>query len=242
MICIHDPVSEPVCARSFLWLCNGDQSSIGLLLQLTGLDHLSDYFSDFLGSQAAANVLLESANSCRLTKQTPNANIIDEPVDPFIAFGNRHDALGTEAQLLPGGPGDTCPPMHVLECDGCGTELAPGCSDSGEADSRFGGTSEEGVQCRVLIDPIVDHAGEVEIFLFGRLVCPGELGDLLFDRAFEVDQLGGGTVPAIKLAAFPGEAGRHLPGQQLRLGVPGTRSRTQHEETVKQAVIDCLAL
>src|SRR5262249_62354721 len=109
------------------------------------------------------------ANRCRPTQQRQNGNIIDEPVDPFIACGNRHDALGTEAQLLPGGPVDTCPPMHVLECDGCGTELAPGCSDSGEADSRFGGTSEEGGQCRVLIDPIVSPAGEVAKFLFGRL-------------------------------------------------------------------------
>src|SRR5215472_14268620 len=89
-----------------IWLCNGDQSSIGLLFQLAGLDQLSDYFSDLLSSQATANILLKGTNSCQLAKQAPSADIVDEPVDPFIAFSNWYDVLGAEAQLLPGSPGD----------------------------------------------------------------------------------------------------------------------------------------
>ena len=225
-----------------IWLCNGDQSSIGLLFQLAGLDQLGDHFSDIPGFQAAANMLLEGANSCRLAKQAPSADVIDQPFDPFSTLSDRSDALGAEAQLLPGSPGDACPPMHVLERDGCGAELASGCPDSGEADGCFGGASKEGVQWRILVNAIVDHTGEVEIFLFGCLVCPGELGDLLFDWAFDVDKLGGGTVPAVELATFHGEISGHLPGQQLRLGIPGARSRTQHQEAVKQAIIDRFAL
>ena len=187
-------------------------------------------------------MLLKGTNSCRLAEYAASTDIVDKPVNPFTAFSNRCDALGAEAQLLPGSPSDACPPMHVLERDGCGAEPVPGGSDRSEANSRFGGTGEEGTQRGILVDAIVDHTGEVEIFLFGRLVCPGELGDLLLDWAFEVDQLGGGTVPAIKLAAFQGEVGRHLPGWQLRLGISGAQLRTQHQEAIEQAVIDRFAL
>src|SRR6516162_3006233 len=160
-ICIPEFVTVPVHASSILliWPCNSDQSSIGLLLQLIGLDHLGDYFSDLLGSQTAANMLLESANSCRLAKQAPSADIVDKPVNPFIAFSNRRDSLGAEAQLLPGSPSDACPPMHVLKRDGCGAEPVPGCPDSSETYSRFGGTGEEGTQRGILVDAIVDHTG-----------------------------------------------------------------------------------
>src|SRR5262249_2990562 len=189
MVCILEfvAVAGHTSSTFLIWPCNGDQSSIGLLLQLTGLDHLRDHFSDIPGFQPAANMLLESANSCRLAKQTPSADIVDEPVDPFAAFGDRDDALGTDAQLLPGGPSNACPPIHVLECNRCGAESISGCPDGSETDGRFGGTGEEGTQRRILVDTIVDHAGEVEIFLFGRFVCPRKLGDLLLDRAFDID-------------------------------------------------------
>jgi hypothetical protein len=77
----------------------------------------------------------------------------------------------------------------------------------------------EGYTPQDLIDAVVDHAGKVEILLLGRLARPGQLGDLLFDRAFDVDQLGVGTMPAVELAALHGEVGRHLPGQHLRLHI-----------------------
>src|SRR5262245_23911793 len=103
---IHEFVTAPVHASStfLIWPYNGDQSSIGLLFQLAGLDQLGDHFSDIPGFQAAANMLLEGANSCRLAKQAPSADVIDQPFDPFSTLSDRSDALGAEAQLLPGSP------------------------------------------------------------------------------------------------------------------------------------------
>ena len=242
-VCIRDFCIKPVYAWSFLiQLCNGDQGSIRLLLQLTDLDHFGDHFSDILGFQAATNMLLESTDSCWLASQIPDTDIIKQPIDPFATLSDRYDALGTKAQLLSGSPGNARAPMHVFERECCGSGPMAGCSDSSQADGSLGSTSKEGAQCGVLVDTVVNHAGKVEIFLLGRLIRPWQLGDLLLDRAFNIDQFCGAAVPAVELAAFHGELGWHLSGCQLWSGIPGAQFRTQYQKTVEQAVIDCLAL
>ena len=80
--------------------------------------------------------------------------------------------------------------------------------------------ARKGPQRGILIDAVVDHAGKVEILLLGRLARPGQLGELLFDRALDVDQLDVGTVPAVQPAALRGEVGRHLPGRAFAAPYP----------------------
>src|SRR5215831_1577809 len=223
-------------------VCNDSQSSIPVLLQQTKTNHLGNAFPNFLSFKCTANPLLERSNGCLLIGQVAGANVIEQPIDPFATLGDRYDVLGAEAQLLSGGPGNACAPMYVLERECCGTEPTPGCSDSSEADRGFGSTGEEGAQCGVLVDAVVNHASKVEIFVLGHLIRPWQLGDLLLDRALDVDQLLGGAVPAVKLATLRGEVSGHLPWQQLWLGIPGTQFRVQHQEAIEQAVIDCLTL
>ena len=101
-----------------------------------------------------------------LIGQVAGADIIEQPLNPPATLGNWHDALSADAQLLSGGPGNARAPMYIFERECCATEPTPGCSDSGQADGSLGGTSEEGAQRGILIDAIVNHASEVEIFLF----------------------------------------------------------------------------
>ena len=102
--------------------------------------------------------------------------------------------------------------------------------------------ARKGPQRGILIDTVIDHAGKVEIFLLGWLARPGQLGELLFDRSLDIDQLGVGTVPAVQPPAFGGELGRHLPRWEFRACIPDANIGSQHQEPIEQTVLDRVAL
>ena len=52
-----------------------NQSSIGLLLQVTDLEQLRDHFPYLCRLELAANVLLKGARRCGLTNQVPATDI-----------------------------------------------------------------------------------------------------------------------------------------------------------------------
>src|SRR5262249_2681476 len=170
-----------------------------------------------------------------------SADIVDKPLDPFTAFGDRGDALGTEAQLVPGLPGNTGTPIEVVYADFGGLEPDTGCSDGSEADSGFGGAGEIGIKGRLLGYAVLDRVGKSEIFHLSRGAYPRKVCKPLGNRPFDIDRLLLGAVPTVECAAFIREHGGYFEWE-LRFRVFGPQPRTQHQKAIKQAIVDRLSL
>src|SRR5262249_4580265 len=153
-------------------------------------------------------MLLEGPHCCRVTSQVLGADITDQPLDPFAAFGLRDDALGAFVELVPGFPGNTGTPIEVVYADFGGLKPDTGCSDGGEADSGFGSAGEIRIKGRLLGYAIMDRVGKIKIFLLSRGAYPSKVCKPLGNRPFDIDRLLHGAVPMVERAALIRELGR----------------------------------
>src|SRR5262249_35804298 len=99
---------------------------------------------------------------------------------------------------------------NVLEGDLCLPKPLPGRTNSGEPHSGLDCAREERIERRVLIDPIINCVGKIEILLLCRFVRPRQLRYLLRNEASDVDELGIGAIPVVKLPTFYRKLGRYL--------------------------------
>src|SRR5262245_27801675 len=106
--------------------------------------------------------------------------------------------------------GNAGAPSNVLEGDLCLPKPLPGRTNSSEPHSGLDRAREKRIERRVLIDPIVDCVGKIEILLLCRFVRPRQLRHLLRNKASDVNKLGIGAVPVVELPALCRETDWYL--------------------------------
>ena len=167
-------VFSPVYELFHQLLC-ADQFSIGFLLEITSLNELGDHVANFSSFECTPNVLLEPSHGSWLAFQIPGTDVAKQPVDPANTLVGWNYTPSTEIRLSCRNLGNAGAPSNVLEGDFCLPKPLPGRTNSGEPHSGLDRAREERIERRILIDPIIDCVGKIEILLFCRFVRPRQL-------------------------------------------------------------------
>ena len=116
-------------------------------------------------------------------------DVSENAIDQLVTIGHWHGILHTCIEAFSRFQRNARAPIDVAYVDHGRLVFGTGGADCSEADGGLDSTGKERPPRRILIDAIINHAAEVEIFIFSRLIRPRKLGEFLLDWQIDTSRL-----------------------------------------------------